>query len=115
MNRRAIASKVKAQATEAGRAFAFRFFLRYGDDTDATLARESAIAKQFFHLAAGEVLARHQCLDEADRRLLTDYAMAAVEVAFAERVQALAATNAGGARFDMEWSHGRMPQAASPV
>jgi len=99
-DRRAIATKVRARATQAGQTFAFHFFLRYGDHTDPAIARECAVARQFFTLAAAESLGKG--IDEADRALLTEYALAAVELAFHERLQSLAAENAG-ARLRLDW------------
>jgi hypothetical protein len=110
-DRRAIAMKIKEKASDAGRTFAFHFFLRYGDYTNVEIARDCPLARQFFTLAASEALAGPHRLDAADRRLLTEYALAAVEVAFNERLQALAAHNAnhsgyaGGVDLQLECSH----------
>ena len=106
-DRRAIAVQVRKRATDSGRAFAFHFFLRYGDYTDPAIARECALARQFFDLAASEALAPHGGLGEDDRQLLIQYALAAVEVAFNERLHALARENAAmadsAAGLRMEW------------
>ena len=108
-DRRAIALKVKTRATEAGRAFAFHFFLRYGDHTDVASARDCPLARQYFNFVASEVLKGGEGFDDAHRQLLTEYALATVEVAFNERLRALASENAtagvgGVAGFQMEWS-----------
>lgn len=111
-DRRAIAEKVRARATEAGRAFAFHFFLRYGDHTDPATARDCALARRFFALAASEALAEQKMLDEADRPLMSEYALAAVEVAFNERLRALAAE-----KFEpvqLGWTPDQSPDAPSP-
>jgi len=107
-DRRVLATRVREKATDAGRAFAFHFFLRYGDYTDVVTARECALSRQFFQNAASEALAGFRVVDDADRQLLQEYALAAVEVAFNERLQALTMENATRAglsgEFRIEWS-----------
>ena len=95
-DRRAIASKVKTRATEAGRAFAFHFFLRYGDYTDVGDGARLSPRQTVFQVRRLRGPEGRRAFRDAHRQLLTEYALATVEVAFNERLRALARENAAG-------------------